>query len=85
MPRVKKPSVVITFESTEAELACEDYCTSHGLPGRTIPVPGQISAGCGTAWKADLADAELLSEALSHSDLGGFELHTIELWEFERA
>ena len=31
-----------------------------GIPGRTIPLPSVISAGCGLAWRAELSDRECL-------------------------
>lgn len=52
MPRVRKPALVVTFPTTAAAMACEQLCGEQGLPGRMIPVPGEISAGCGLAWKA---------------------------------
>ena len=45
MPRIKKMKVVYTFPSTVQALKI-------GLDGRLIPVPKQISAGCGMAWAA---------------------------------
>ena len=47
MPRVKKMKVVFTFPSK-----MEQCCKRDGLDGRLIPVPKQISAGCGMAWAA---------------------------------
>ena len=52
MPRVKKMKVVFTFPSTVQALTMEQCCKRDGLDGRLIPVPKQISAGCGMAWAA---------------------------------
>ena len=49
MPRVKKMKVVFTFPSTVQALKMEQCCKRDG---RLIPVPKQISAGCGMAWAA---------------------------------
>ena len=49
--RVKKDFLVVSFPTTAAAMACESLCAEKGLPGRTIPVPSQISAGCGLAWR----------------------------------
>ena len=57
--RVKVDSLVITFPTTAAAMACEDLCKKKGLPGRMIPVPGQISAGCGLAWKVQERQREV--------------------------
>lgn len=58
--REKRPALVITFPTTAAAMGCESLCIERGLPGRTIPVPGEVAAGCGLAWKALPADEELL-------------------------
>ena len=50
--REKKPALVVTFDTTTAAMEAERYCLDHGLPGRIIPVPREITAGCGLAWKA---------------------------------
>lgn len=42
--------VVITFHGTTEAMAWESACKKHGLPGRIIPLPVQISAECGLAW-----------------------------------
>ena len=50
--REKKPALVITFDTTAAAMEAERRCQELGLPGRIIPVPREITAGCGLAWKA---------------------------------
>ena len=32
-------------------MAMEDYCHEQKIPGRLIPLPQEISAGCGLAWR----------------------------------
>ena len=34
------------------EMAMERACRTAGLPGRLIPVPRSITAGCGMCWSA---------------------------------
>ena len=63
--REKRPALVITFPTTAAAMGCESLCIERGLPGRTIPVPGEVAAGCGLAWKALPADEELLRSELA--------------------
>ena len=53
MTRQKKPALVIAFDTTAQALAAEKLFTESGLPGRMIPIPSQITAGCGLAWKAE--------------------------------
>ena len=45
--REKRPALVITFPTTAAAMGCEELCEAKGLPGRTIPVPGEVAAGGG--------------------------------------
>ena len=62
--RRKRPFAVIAFASTEQALAAEAMFTQRGLPGRMIPIPSQVSAGCGLAWCADLEQREVLKELM---------------------
>ena len=50
--RNKSPALVISFTNVTEALAVEKFCQEQGLPGRIIPVPREITAGCGLAWKA---------------------------------
>lgn len=50
--RQKQPALVVTFSTTSEAMAAEKYSGEQGLPGRLIPVPREITAGCGLAWKA---------------------------------
>lgn len=52
MAREKTMKVVITFRTTTQAIKMEAHCKSSGTAGRLIPVPRQISAGCGMAWAA---------------------------------
>jgi hypothetical protein len=49
--REKKNYKVITFHTTSAAMAMERCCEANGIGGRLIPVPREISAGCGLAWR----------------------------------
>lgn len=41
----------LLFTPTTAAMAMEDYCHEQKIPGRLIPLPQEISAGCGLAWR----------------------------------
>lgn len=58
--RKKTPKIVLTFASTSDALAMESSARKHQAPGRIIPVPGEIDAGCGLAWCAEAAEKPLL-------------------------
>lgn len=51
MARQKKSYRVITFYTTTQAMAFEKRCQEIEIPGRIIPVPREISAGCGLAWR----------------------------------
>lgn len=51
--RKKEEKFVVTFHTTTDAMGMEKYCKQERVPGRLIPVPKSISAGCGLAWCAD--------------------------------
>ena len=65
----KKPTLIITFATTTQAMAMEKFCMEQKLPGRLIPVPREITAGCGLSWKAAPEDQEMLLSALSAAGL----------------
>lgn len=50
--RERKPRFVVTFPTTAGAMAMEKLCREEGLPGRLIPVPRTVTAGCGLCWAA---------------------------------
>ena len=77
--RAKKPTLVITFATTTQAMAMEKFCTQQNLPGRLIPVPREITAGCGLSWKARPEEQELLLEALSEAGLKWEQCYILEV------
>ena len=77
--RQKKPTLIITFATTTQAMAMEKFCAEQSLPGRLIPVPREITAGCGLSWKADPSQKEQLEAALGSSDIKWQEMHIIEI------
>ena len=47
--REKHPFIVLSFQTTVAAMEWEKRCMETGIPGRLIPLPREISAGCGLA------------------------------------
>ena len=41
-----------------------------------IPIPSQVSAGCGLAWKAETSEEQVLLDALRETGIG-FETHAL--------
>ena len=50
--RKKEERFVVTFSTTTGAMSMERACRTAGLPGRLIPVPRSITAGCGMCWSA---------------------------------
>lgn len=50
-------ALVVAFDSTASALHFASCAQEAGLPGRLIPVPRSLSAGCGIAWR-DLPENE---------------------------
>lgn len=50
--REKELKLVVAFHTTAAAMALEKAFVQAGVPGRLIPVPREIAAGCGMAWCA---------------------------------
>lgn len=42
--------IIVSFDSTFDVMECERLCLEAGVPGRIVPLPGSITAGCGLAW-----------------------------------
>ena len=75
--RLKQPRLIVTFHTTTAAMGMEAACTKAGLPGRLIPVPREITAGCGMAWSAPpeaRADLEAFVEREHITTAGWYEL-----------
>ena len=82
MRRVRVPSLVVTFPTTAAAMSCEECCLRRGLPGRMIPVPGEVAAGCGLAWKAAPEEQDELAAALAADGVPVEGWAVVELLEF---
>jgi hypothetical protein len=75
--RTKQLRLIVTFHTTTSAMAMEKLCMEQNVPGRLIPVPRDITAGCGMAWSApvDARDAvgKIAREAGIETD-GWYEL-----------
>lgn len=67
--RQKTQKLVITFPTTTAAMQAEKRCTERSLPGRLIPVPREITAGCGMAWCAPTDAREQLERFFSEEQM----------------
>ena len=65
--RAKRPYIVLSFGSTVAAMAWEKHCQEAEVPGRLIPLPRELSAGCGLAWRMLPEDWQLWESKLDHA------------------
>ena len=73
--RKKELKLVVTFHTTADAMAMEKACKEHGAPGRLIPVPRLISAGCGLAWCASLEERTVLKNVMQMVGIEEEEMH----------
>lgn len=71
--RQKGEKCIVTFRTTTGAMAMERACKESGVPGRLIPVPRTITAGCGMCWAAPKEASEAVEELVMdrHLDVDG--------------
>ena len=69
MARERTLKAVYPFHTTTEAMKMEQCAREHGIPGRLIPVPRQISAGCGMAWAAPAEAKARTDEEIRLSDV----------------
>lgn len=78
--REKTPKAVVTFASTSDAMAVEAASRETGFPGRMIPIPSEISAGCGLAWCVPAEERRALLDALESGGLAYEAVHEVKLY-----
>ncbi|HJC75852.1 MAG TPA: DUF3343 domain-containing protein [Candidatus Mediterraneibacter faecavium] len=73
--RKKELKLVVTFHTTADAMAMEKACRELDVPGRLIPVPREISAGCGLAWCAPLTERDRLARVMAERGIEQEDLH----------
>lgn len=73
--RQKELKLVVTFHTTADAMAMEKACKNAEVPGRLIPVPRTISAGCGLAWCAGFENRAQITELMEQTGIEQEELH----------
>ena len=71
----KELKLVVTFHTTADAMAMEKACKEQEVPGRIIPVPREISAGCGLSWCAGLSDREQIMAMMKKTGIEEEEIH----------
>ena len=78
--RESREFLVITFSETSDAMAAEKLFREEGLPGRIIPIPRQLSAGCGLSWKTELSEKESAEHALVRAGIRWHQMEPVTLW-----
>lgn len=60
----REPYLVVVFSSTEDAFIFEDMAGDR-IRGRIIPLPSEISQGCGLAWKGVPEERERIEDLLT--------------------
>ena len=77
--RKKEKRLIAAFYTTHDAMAFEDFCKTNGADGRLIPLPREISAGCGLAWSAPSGDEKRLRELLAGAGITPQHLQELEI------
>lgn len=78
--RKKTKQLVITFSTTTAAMAMEKRAQEMGILGRLIPLPSEISAGCGLSWKTKPEEKEKILVFLEEEKLKWEAMYELELY-----
>lgn len=73
--RKKELKLIVTFHTTTEAMAMEKMCREKEIPGRLIPVPRVLSAGCGLSWCAQPGEREEIGFAM---ELAGIEPEAVQ-------
>lgn len=65
--RIKRNYIVLSFRTTLEAMEWEKQCHARQVPGRLIPLPREISAGCGLAWRMLPGDWQSWQAALDQT------------------
>lgn len=77
--RKKTEALIISFGTTTEAMKMDQHCEKNGLPGRLIPIPREITAGCGMAWKARPDDKDVLQQEMLDHGIRWEGMYTLEL------
>ena len=78
--RKKTKQLVITFSTTTVAMAMEKRAQEMEIFGRLIPLPSEISAGCGLSWKTKPEEKEKMLVFLEEEKLKWEAMYELELY-----
>lgn len=77
--RAKERRLIVAFRTTHDAMAFEDFCAEKGAPGRLIPLPREISAGCGLAWSTPPGDGAAVRKLLEAAGIEAQHIKELEI------
>ena len=77
--RQSREFLVITFSETADAMAAEKLFRELAFPGRIIPIPRQLSAGCGLSWRTETDRREQAESILLRSGIRWQEMGLVRL------
>ena len=77
--------MVVSFDTTEDVMELEEKAPGIGLPGRIIPLPPEIDAGCGMAWAVLVDESENLASKIREAGLAYSSITLVELFAIKEA
>ncbi len=77
--RRKIDKLVIAFHTTADAMKMESICKKESVGERLIPVPREISAGCGMAWCADPADRDRIEVLMQDNQIDPQEMRICKI------
>ena len=78
--RQKTPHAVVAFDTTSDAMAMDAAARKHNLPGRVIPVPSEVNAGCGMAWSVLCCQRDELEAAMNELGLSYEGIYIVDLY-----
>lgn len=61
--------LIVTFHTTSEAMAAESACKREQIPGKLIPVPRTLSAGCGIAWMSEPQEQSRMEQLLERRQI----------------
>ncbi len=77
--RESREYLVITFSETADAMAAEKRFGELGIKGRIIPIPRQLSAGCGLSWRMEMGKEDDARKALEDAGIRWQQMEPVRL------
>lgn len=76
----KKLKAVFSFAKTSDAMKMDKLNNENKLPGKMIPVPREISAGCGIAYSIDVGFRDKVETLAKESAVNIESIHEIKMY-----